>query len=112
MVILKQPETATNLIPYEVTGNKIEFDEELSIRLDRKERDCAVHLDICYDYFGGLIVGTDGIPSGAKSYVAQIDIPPRAYEEVENEGEEEGTHLEPVPFDIDRCTLTLWELEV
>ena len=109
MVILKQPETATNVIDYEITGNKIEFDEELSVRLDRKERDSAVHLDVCYDYMGGLIIGTDGIPSGARSYVAQIDIPPRAYREVEGD---EGTTLEPVPFDIDRCTLTLWELEV
>ena len=107
MVILRKPETATNVVDYEISGNKIYFgDDELMINLAKKERDDAVHIDICSDYTGGLVIGTGG---SARAYVAEIDIPPRQYVEVEGE---EGTERQPVPFDIDTITLTLWEMEV
>ncbi|MCC8110374.1 MAG: hypothetical protein LIO74_01690 [Ruminococcus sp.] len=49
---------------------------------------------------------------GNYAYVATIDIPAREYTEVETEGEdgETTTTLEPVDFDIDNVTLTLWAL--
>lgn len=106
MVILTKPDGATNVIDYEISGNKIYFgDDELMINLAKKERDDAVHLDICMDFTGGLVIGA-GIT--AKRYVAEIDIPARQYVEVEGE---EGPIMEPVPFDIDNITLTLWEME-
>lgn len=110
MIVILKPEGATNVIEYEVNGGKnIDFDDgELIINLKKKERDDPVHLDICKDYTGGLIMGTG---SDAREYVAQIDIPARRYVDVEDEGSESGYTREAVPFDIDLCTLTLWELE-
>ena len=109
MIIVKKPEDATNVINYEVDAKSIDFEDgELVINLKKKERDDAVHLDICKDYTGGLIMGTG---SSAREYVAQIEIPPREYVEVEDEEEESGYRRDPVPFDIDRCTLILWEQE-
>ena len=114
-------------IPYEVKGTKIVFnDDELTLNLARYERDDANHIDICRDRMGNLVSGV--IPGVAETYVAQIDIPPRAYVEREIEGaavepqaeEENGgtpggmdrqtVEREAVPFDIEKCTLTLWTL--
>ena len=110
MIVITKPEGATNVIEYEVSSSKsIDFDDgELVINLKKKERDDPVHLDICTDYTGGLIMGTG---SAARAYVAQIDIPAREYIDVEDEESESGYTREAVPFDIDKCTLTLWELE-
>lgn len=109
MVIIKIPEDALNVVPYEVDGNILDInDGEITTNLKKKERDDAVHLDFCWDYCGGLIMGI----SGAKAYAAQVDIPPREYTEVEDPDDPEGGMKRiPVPFDIDRCTLTLWEVE-
>lgn len=116
-------------IPYEVQGGKIVFnDDELTLNLARYERDDANHIDICRDRRGNLVSGV--IPGIAETYVAQIYIPPRAYVEREIEGaaaevqadsEETGgapggmmdrqtMEREAVPFDIDKCVLTLWAL--
>lgn len=112
-------------IPYEVKGAKIIFgDDELALNLSRYERDDANHIDICRDKFGNLVSGV--IPGVAEAYVAQIDIPPRTYEEreitvvPEVQAEEADNNVpggmmdrqtmerEAVPFNIERCTLTLW----
>lgn len=116
-------------IPYEVEGTKIVFnDDELTLNLARYERDGANHIDICRDRMGNLVSGV--IPGVAETYVAQIDIPPRAYVEREIEGaaaevqangeETDGApggmmdrqtmERETVPFNIDKCVLTLWAL--
>lgn len=105
MVVLRMPETATHVIPYSVDGNYLDLnDGEIIVNLARKERDDAVHLDFCWDYLGGLIMGT----AGARKYAAQVDIPSREYTEEETE---DGVILKPVPFDVDKCTLTLWDVE-
>lgn len=123
MKIIEKNEGAK--IPYEVQGGKIVFnDDELTLNLARYERDDANHIDICRDKCGNLVSGV--IPGIAETYVAQIDIPARAYEEREIEGaaeeeqadsEETGGMMdrqtmerEAVPFDIDKCVLTLWAL--
>lgn len=119
MQIVKMPEGAENVISYEITKNTISFnDDELALNLQKRERDGAVHIDVCTDRSGALVMGAE---NGFK-YVAQIDIPAREYTEVEVEAEEgteeaEGmetkakTVREAVPFSMDRCTLTLWEME-
>lgn len=115
MQIVMMPEDAKNVIGYEITKNTISFnDDELALNLQKRERDGAVHIDICTDRSGALVMGAE---NGFK-YVAQIDIPARKYTEVEVEAEEEEadgmgtkTTREAVPFDMDRCTLTLWEIE-
>jgi len=122
MKVIHMPEDGKKFIPYEVAGNNIDFnDGEMAINLSKKERDYEVLVDVCMDYTGGLVCGTaDGL-----RYVAQVTIPEREYTEIEKpnpeyteDGEGEGTvsptiiDREPVPFDIEKCELRLWELEV
>ena len=58
-------------IDYEVMGQKICFDDDLTINLKKREEDWAVHIDICFDADGNLVVGT----AAGRAYVAEIDIP-------------------------------------
>ena len=98
-------------IAYETTDKSIIFgDEDLSINLKNRERDEPVLIDICSDRMGFLVVG----PETGSRYVAQVEIPARKYNEVEGEPNEEGipsVTFEPVPFDIDNCTIYLWGME-
>ena len=90
-------------IDYETNRKSITFgDDDLSINLKNREMDDTVLIDICSDKQGFLVVGAE---TGYR-YVAQVEIPARRYEE--NESHE----LVPVPFDIDRCTIRLWGMEV
>ena len=112
-------------IPYIVKGSKITFDDEIMLNLEKKEADADVHIDISADDFGGLITGI------GRDYVAQIDIPARAYNEIKVEAEESvettaegdsgagiggmgasGERIEriPIPFSMDKVTLTLFAL--
>ncbi len=96
-------------IPYTVSGNVISFrDGELSLDLEKYERDFPVHIDICENEFNMLTVGI------SRRYVAQIDIPAREYEYVENGTDEQGNpkyDKVAVPFSLDKVTLTLWAIE-
>ena len=84
-------------INYVVNGDKITFgDDEITLNLVKYERDEAQTIDICRDDEKILIAG----PS--KYFVANIDIPAREYED------EDKTI--PVPFSMDKVTLTLWAL--
>lgn len=87
-------------IPYEVSGKKITFDDDLTINLTKRESDSEVHIDVCYDRDGELVIGT----AAGRSYVAEIGIPARAYTETD-----EG--VEPAPLDMDTVTLSLWAIE-
>lgn len=98
-------------IPYEVIGNKIAFDDEITLNLEKYERDYANHIDICRNSFGGLV---SGVVDGAEMYIAQVDIPEREYiykEDKIGEDEEAKITREPVVFNIDKCVLTLWGVE-
>lgn len=93
-------------------GKKVTFgDDELTINLAARERDEAVTLDICIDAESGIVIGVGGT---AQKYAAQVDIPARRYDVIED-GEDEmiGEVREvpvPIPFDISLCTITLWEV--
>lgn len=103
MIVKKLPETATNVVEYEVRKNTIDFEDgELSFNVSKREKDEDVTIDICRDYRGDLVMGA----SAGDKYVAQLFIPAREYTEEESE---EGSVLVPVPFDINKCILTLWE---
>ncbi len=96
-------------IPYEVTGKKICFDDDLTINLAKRQEDWPIHIDICFDNERQLVIGA----AAGRSYVAEIDIPEREYEEIEVDGddEENTTELKPLPLDMDKVTLTLWSIE-
>lgn len=106
MKITRKPEDGMKFVPYEIDGNVISFnDDELAIKLDKKERDEQVRLYIVEDETGGLISST----RGGKWYVAEIIIPARRY--IEIEGEDGKTSREAVKFDVEKCELILWEME-
>ena len=118
--VIKTPGTH---IAYETTSKSIIFgeDEDLSINLKNREQDEKTLIDICSDSDGFLVVGT----AAGLRYVAQVEIPARQYTEEEQENPnsdpeaEEGAEAinktivvrEPVPFDIDNCTIYLWGME-
>lgn len=113
--------TPGKYLAYRVSGTEkiVLGDDDLTIKLSSRERDEEVTLDITLDNDQGLMMGTGG---NAKSYVAQVIIPARQYEEQEQEGvigyDEESGQVKgtvkvrvPLPFDISRCTLVLWGME-
>ena len=111
MIIVEKNEGAK--IPYEVTGAKVCFDDDLTINLAKRQEDWPVHIDVCSDKDGTLVIGAES----GRYYVAQIDVPAKEYEEVEADLEDEGyneqakTKREPLPLNMDNVTLTLWALE-
>ncbi|SHK14195.1 hypothetical protein [Tepidibacter formicigenes] len=99
-------------IDYTITENKITFADELMLNLKKYERDDPNHIDVCLDRFGNLVSGV--IPGVAEVYVAQIDIPAREYDFIADGVDENGEPKEvpmPLPFDMEKCTLTLWALK-
>jgi hypothetical protein len=105
IIIYKTPEAETNHIDHSKRGDKLTLgDDELTLNLSKYEQDDPKHIDICFDATGCLVVGT----ATGRKYVAEIDIPARRYTE-EASGEE--TTREPVDFDINLCTLTLWAVD-
>lgn len=99
-------------IDYEIqntaTKKKITFDDDLTINLVKREEDWPVHIDVCFDADGCLVIGT----AAGRAYVAEIDIPAREY--IYPEPGEEGEEQEPptpVPLDLDKVTLSLWAVE-
>ncbi|GHU69720.1 hypothetical protein FACS1894184_14180 [Clostridia bacterium] len=121
-------------IAYSVSGSKVTFDDELMLNLTKYERDDAVHIDVCYDAFGSLVMG---VTTGS-TYVAEIDLPPRSYIEVEipftdsaapsaddevddidaNDVEsssigmqQSSTVREAQPLNMKTVTLTLWSID-
>ena len=105
IIIYITPEAETNHIDHSKRGDKLTLgDDELTLNLSKYEQDDPKHIDICFDATGCLVVGT----ATGRKYVAEIDIPARRYTE-EASGEE--TTREPVDFDINLCTLTLWAVD-
>lgn len=95
-MIIIEKDTGTK-IAYEVNGRKVTFDDDLTINLAKREQDYDVHIDVCYDADGDLVIGA----AAGRVYVAEIDIPARVYDE----------HGEPVALDMDTVTLSLWAIE-
>jgi len=102
MIIVEK--NAGTKIPYEVIGKKICFDDDLTINLQKRQKDDSEHIDVCYDNDGELVIGA----AAGRAYVAELDIPPIEYE-VEGEGEEQT--VTPLPLDMDKVTLSLWSID-
>lgn len=95
-------------IPYEVSGTKVCFDDDLTINLSKRQDDWDVHIDICYDEDGTLVIGA----AAGRSYVAEIDIPQKEYEaQEETDTETDGESPKALPLDMNKVTLTLWAIE-
>lgn len=99
-------------IPYQVDGTRITFADDLSINLAKREEDWPVHIDICAGATGELVIGA----AAGRSYVAEIDIPPRMYVQTEvpyslDWESADKPQSEAVPLDMDQVALTLWAVE-
>lgn len=109
MIVIEKNEGAK--IPYDVTGTKVCFDDDLTINLAKREEDDPVHIDVCHDEDGALVIGA----AAGRTYVAEIDIPAREYVEKETgETDPDGKPVvvrEALPLDMDKVTLTLWAIE-
>ena len=62
----KTPAAEQSHIPYEVSGKKVIFDDDLSINLSKREKDDPVHIDVCYDEDGELCIGAAAGPMWRK----------------------------------------------
>ncbi len=107
-------------ISWAQSTTKLTFgDDELMVNCKAYQRDWPVHLDICLDDNGNLVIGT----GTGRYYVAQVDIPARKYAEPEPveavalaEGDagtdaQQPAEAEPVPLDMADVTLTLWAMD-
>lgn len=106
MIIVEKNEGTK--VPYTVDDTKVTFNDELTINLSKYERDFEQHLDICMDSNRCLSMGL------ASSYIAQIDIPARQYENVVNGKDENDNDIitkNPLPLNMSLVTLTLWKVE-
>ena len=68
-------------------------------------------LDICIDTEDGIVIGTGG---KAQKYAAEIVIPARRYDMIEDGVDDNGEIREvpmPIDFDMSLCTLILWGME-
>lgn len=102
MIIIEKNEGTK--IAYEAVGTKLFLgDDELMLNLTKYQRDWPVHIDICTNRDGMLVVGTgDGL-----YYTAQVEIPPVEYAEAT----EDGQTPTPILLDMDTVTLTLWSID-
>lgn len=94
------------IIAYETSGTKLFMgDDELMLNLSKYQRDWPVHIDICTNRDGMLVIGTgDGL-----YYIAQLDIPVTQYSQSEESNSEESA--EPLPLDMETVILTLWSTD-
>lgn len=93
-----------------VSGTKIFFgDDELMLNAARYQRDYPVHVDVCMNRDKQLVLGVgDGM-----YYVAEVDIPAKAYTEVEQSADpmQGGEPPALIPLNMDDVTCTLWSLD-
>ncbi|MCD8294692.1 MAG: hypothetical protein LUE27_05590 [Clostridia bacterium] len=97
-------------IPYEIDGNRITFDGDLGIDLEKRQKDYDSQVDICRNADGDLEIGA----KGSVRYVAQITIPAAEYDVEEGEENENGEKTETKTrraFDIGKARLTLWAID-
>jgi len=107
-------------IDYELDGTKLSFaDGALTLDLARRQRDNAVTLDIMVDSEGSLTTGR------GLYYAAQVEIPPRAYDEKiipapdgEDEAPDSGldgsldtVERTPLPLNTDDVILYLFAID-
>lgn len=91
-------------IPYDVSDTRVCLNDDLTINLAARQKDWPVHIDVCSDSDGALVIGT----GSGMYYVAQFDIPEKQYTiPIDDE-----TPSEPIPLDMDTVKMSLWSLDV
>ena len=93
-----------------VDGTKVSFGGMLTLDLEQYEQEDARAIYICADRNGCLFTNV----SPDLAYVAEIAIPAQRYKARQKavyQGNMPVVERDPVPFDMDACTLTLWALE-
>lgn len=100
MQIIEQNEGAK--IGYTVEGARITFGGKLTVDLEAEQEDVQKIVDVSLDKDGNLIRGV------GEWYVANIVIPLREYEIIENENGEET--ITTLPVNMDKVVLILWAL--
>lgn len=113
MIVIEKNEGTK--IPYSVSGEKITFNDDLTINLAKRQQDWPTHIDVCYDENKALVIGA----AAGRAYVAEIDIPAKEYKTVEatepmseNGETTEQAPPEALPLDMDKVVLTLWALNI
>lgn len=91
-------------VDYSVEGTKITFNDELTLDLQKYQRDWEVELDICMTKEKQTVIGSSG-----DYYVAQLQLP--AIEYVAITTDEENPQSEPLPINMNDVILTLWSIE-
>ena len=93
--------------------------DELMVNCAAYQRDWPVHLDICGDKDGNLVIGV----GEGRYYIAQLDIPATQYTESQpmetaalgggdaEMGAQQYTPAEPIPLEMSDVTLTLWAID-
>ena len=100
MIVIEK--TPGEKVEYEIKKNKITFNDELMLNLEKYERDYEQLIDICEDENFCLAMGL------GRRYVAQIVIPARTYTVDETNSEEQPLEQVAIPFSMNNCTLYLW----
>jgi hypothetical protein len=95
---------------YSLKKNKLTINDEITLNLDKCQRDYEVRKDIMTDGDGSLIIGA------GRYYVAQIVIPATEYEETESasddeEGGEKQSTRVAKPLNTDEVELMLFGIE-
>lgn len=101
-------------IPYSVDGTLLNLDNRMILNAEAYELDEENHLYLYQNRYGCLLCSADGSEDSESCYVAELFIPPRAYQSDRKavyEGNLPVVKKTAVPFDMDRCTLALWSLE-
>ena len=104
-------------IAFRQKGCKLYFgDDDLILRCDTRQREHPVHIDICADEDGNLVMGVDGVKG---YYVAQVDIPgvacaeqePAAEAEDSTDAPEKRTERVAQPLNMEDVVVTLWSVD-
>ena len=97
-------------VPFLIRNNQLELAGRLTLDLSAYELDEDNTIIVYWDRRGNLLCA----PSYSSSYAAEIHIPARRYvsdQKAVYESDLPVVKKFPVPFEMQRCTLTLWAQE-
>lgn len=105
-IVVKEANVGTK-IKWSVTGNIIDFRDEVYINLESRQEDTDTTITISTDYYNKIAIGV------SKRRIATIFIPAKTYtqEQVTDATTGAITYKQTAAdFDISTCVLTLWSM--